>query len=157
MIIIIHSLAQPPDGWVATPKPRLTPGHAPTGPVRSSLQPVSLPTSGNHVGTTRESFETMPAGSGDVPETVPRPPTLPEFAEVLAWSIDLQPSAHIPSRTSPPGSACEPETLGRPGQSSRLTKEFIGERETAIRDPVWFHTTQSGRCHGSLWFQGSSD
>jgi hypothetical protein len=42
---------------------------------------VSFPTSSSHVGTTRKSLEAMPAGSGDVAETVPSPPALPDSGE----------------------------------------------------------------------------
>jgi hypothetical protein len=47
----------------------------PTGPLGS----LTLCKARQYVGATRGSFETIPAGSGDVPKTVSRPPALPEI------------------------------------------------------------------------------
>jgi hypothetical protein len=59
-----HLLGQAPEGWLATPRPTLARGMYANrlSRILNSLQTVSLPTSSNHVGTTRESLETMPAG-----------------------------------------------------------------------------------------------
>jgi hypothetical protein len=73
-----------------------------------------MPNLSNHVGAIRGSCETLPAGSGEVSETVSRPPALPT---ILESSTLVQPFAYIPSRTWPPPSACGLDSLGRFGPS----------------------------------------
>jgi hypothetical protein len=86
------------------------------------------PLPSNHVGTVRGSFETIPAGPDNCPDAETSPPALRDCRPIRESSIDVQPSAYIPSRTSPPTSAWGPGTLGSSGPSSRMYRWEPGQR-----------------------------
>jgi hypothetical protein len=53
-------------------------------------------------------------------EPVSRPPALPELPRMRESSILVQPCAYMPSKISPPSSACGPDTAMSHGPSSRM-------------------------------------
>jgi hypothetical protein len=76
------------------------------------------------------------------------------FPEILASRSDVQPSAYIPSRTSPPTSAWGPGTLGSSGPSFRT---YGSELRAAVRaNSIHWRTwgrprvLESGKTHYSL-------
>jgi hypothetical protein len=81
---------------------------------------VVLPLS-NHVGRYKRRSSIVDQDAVDaVPETVSRPPALPDLPRKRASSILVQPLAYIPSKIYPPSSACGPDTLGGHGPSFRM-------------------------------------
>jgi hypothetical protein len=102
----------------------------------ASCKLVCLPNGVITLAPPHGSFETMLAGSGDVPETVARPRALPEFARLIDSSTDLQPSENIPPRTSPPSYACDSCILGSSGHRLQPEVPFREQPDDSGAVPV---------------------